>query len=853
MGAHLTWFSKDTPLVGPVPLASFDILHGISTATIAVCANDHRIVYANISFCRQFGFPDSSETLDCLVSTADLPLLRRQIAKLLASGAADPAPLRLHLATGVETWFAASFSRLPASADCILMQFIDNQASQLASDDLRERESRWNAALIGSGLGVWDHDFATGRMTYSDTWRSIRGYGPHESPDTALENWILSVHPDDRENVVVSIERQNAGDPAYSTFVYRERHRDGHWIWIECRGACVEWDENGAPTRIIGTDTDVTARKAAEELLNQTSRRLDIALKISSIGVFEANLETAEVEWDDRLLAIYGLENTPRLKPAAVWRDAVHPDDLTRVNAEIESHIRSGEAVEQEYRIVRPDGAVRVVRGRAALFSDSSGRSKMIGANYDVTPEVALRDELKQAYTLAEARNRELETAKERIEHIALHDHLTGLPNRRYLDRVLSVRADECRRAGSVLVILHVDLDRFKQINDTLGHRAGDTMLKHAAHVLNQAVSSGDFVARIGGDEFVIVCTRKTLSKKIESLAAHVIRELYKPVRYEGHDIRFGASIGIAFDSGFELDAKQVFLNADIALYRAKRGGRNRHEFFSLDARQHIVTTKRVSDEILEGLELRQFRPFYQPQFCAHTLDVVGVETLVRWHHPQKGILTPDHFLPVAEDLDVVGILDGQVLEQALDDRRLWNEMGVEFPRISVNVSARRLADPNLAKILRALEIKPGTVSFELLESISLDNCDEESIANLKLLRRIGIDIEIDDFGTGHASIVSLLRLSPKTLKIDRELIKPLTKSAEQRRLVGSIIEIGRSQNIRVTAEGVETMEHARILAELGCDSLQGYALAKPMPASDIPQFILGQSWREKDRPIQAA
>ncbi|QXZ80276.1 bifunctional diguanylate cyclase/phosphodiesterase [Rhizobium sp. rho-1.1] len=749
-------------------------------------------------------------------------------------------------------WVSASFTKLATPENCILIQLADIDREKRLIEDLGEKESRWNSALTGSGLGVWDHDFVKGRLSYSETWRKMRGYTSEEEVDAALENWILSVHPDDRDYVLKSIELQNSGKAVSGTFCYRERHKDGHWIWMECRGAGVEWDEHGTPTRIIGTDIDITARKAAEELLTHTSRRLDLALDVSGIGVFEANLDTGVVEWDHRLLVIYGLQHTPSLKRLDAWIETIHPDDRERIERHLQDHLAAREAFEQEYRIVRPDGTVRVIRGRSTTFVDGSGTNRMIGANWDVTTEVGLRDELNRAKELAEARNIELELAKEKIEHIALHDHLTGLPNRRYLDRMLSARAEECRADGTVLVVLHVDLDRFKQINDTLGHRAGDMMLKHAASVLRDGVAAGDFVARIGGDEFVIVCTRKAYSRKISGLAEQVIRELHKPVRYEGHDIRFGASIGIAFDSGDDLDAKQLLLNADIALYRAKGSGRNRHEFFSLDARQHIVTTKRLSDEILLGIERHEFIPFYQPQFSASTLNVIGVETLVRWQHPEHGILSPDRFMSTADDLDVVAVLDRLVLEKALADQQSWRDAGIDIPKISVNVSARRLADPNLGKALRALKIKPGTVSFELLESISLDQYGETSLANLKRLRRFGIDIEIDDFGTGHASIVGLLRLSPKTLKIDRELIKPLVASAEQRRLVGSIIEIGRSQKIGVTAEGVETMEHARILAELGCDSLQGYALARPMPAAEIPAFIRSECWRP-DRNVQAA
>lgn len=713
--------------------------------------------------------------------------------------------------------------------------------------DLAERESRWNYALVGSGLGVWDHNYRLDRRYYSPTWKAIRGMAPDEDADGDFETWLQVVHPDDRDFVVHAIERQNVGDPEYQIFAYRERHRDGHWVWIECRGACVEWDENGAPSRIVGTDNDITARKKAEEMMAHLSRRLDLALEISRIGVFEADIDHDIVEWDDRLIAIYGLQGIPRETAGDVWPSRVHPDDRERVIGLSDRSVASGSDFQQEYRIIRTDGAERVIRAHSAFFIDGNGNRKLIGANWDVTDEVALRNELQRAKDLAEARNLELEAAKESIEHLALHDYLTGLPNRRYLDKMLDQRSAECRAKGLALAILHIDLDRFKQINDTLGHRAGDAMLQHAAKVLKDSVRSTDFVARIGGDEFVILCTTDAATKKIASLAERVIRELRKPIKYEGYDCRFGASIGIAIDSGPKLDAKQMLLDADIALYRAKGSGRNRFEFFSASARRDIVSAKHLADEILIGLERNEFIPFYQLQFDAATLDVAGVETLARWQHPVYGLLTPDRFLDIAEDLDVVSTIDALILERAVADRKIWVKNGLSIPKVSVNISGRRLADPDLGKKLRALKIEPGTIAFELLESISLDEYDEAVAANLKKLRKLGIDLEIDDFGTGHASIVSLLRLSPKTLKIDRELIRMLPQSAEQRKLVGSIIDIGRSLNILVIAEGVETVDHIRILKELDCDALQGYALARPMPAMQIPSFIDAESWRRDE------
>jgi EAL domain-containing protein (putative c-di-GMP-specific phosphodiesterase class I) len=244
------------------------------------------------------------------------------------------------------------------------------------------------------------------------------------------------------------------------------------------------------------------------------------------------------------------------------------------------------------------------------------------------------------------------------------------------------------------------------------------------------------------------------------------------------------------------------------------------------------------------ALERQEFIPYYQLQFATKSLAISGAETLARWRHPTKGMLGPDAFLTIAEDLDVVAAIDAMIFEKAHRDFETWREAGIEIPKFSVNVSTRRLYDPDLGAKLDSLPIVPGTVSFELLESIFLDDCDETVLANLRMLRQRGIGVEIDDFGTGHASIISLLKTGPETLKIDRELVMPITEIEEQRRLVGSIIEIGKSLNIKVVAEGVETWDHIRILQELGCDSLQGYALARPMPFEQIESFVRQERWR---------
>jgi EAL domain-containing protein (putative c-di-GMP-specific phosphodiesterase class I) len=312
-----------------------------------------------------------------------------------------------------------------------------------------------------------------------------------------------------------------------------------------------------------------------------------------------------------------------------------------------------------------------------------------------------------------------------------------------------------------------------------------------------------------------------------------------------GHECRCGVSVGIAFQRG-RIDDKRLLIDADIALYRAKGRGRNRYEFFTEALQAEIVSTKQMADDILNGIERGQFVAWYQPQFDARTRKICGVEALARWEHPSRGVVPPDVFMPIAEDLNVVATIDRMILEQTLGWMQAWRARGLVVPRASVNVSARRLRDENLVKSLKKLDIAPGTISFELVESIYLDESDEIVSFNIDQIRELGIDIEIDDFGTGYASIVSLLKLRPRRLKIDRQLVMPIVDSESQRQLIASIVDIGHSLGIDVVAEGVETEDHVRLVTALQADILQGYAFAKPLSPTHFERFVA--NWQAKTR-----
>ncbi len=767
----------------------------------------------------------------------DVPKMLLALSRLM-----DGTPSALEVATAgsdprhfIAT--LAGHATVGSGDGCALLQLTDVTDLRRELHEVHERESRWNHALVGSTSGVWDQR-SSGEHYYSDVWRQIRGLGPDDAFPPTTEDWLEFVHPQDRERVLHCIERQNAGDPDYSVFQYRELHRDGHYVWIECRGACVERDADGRPARIIGTDTDISARKQQEEWLEGLSRRLKLAIDISGIGIFETDFEAGTSEWDEGMRRIFEVESDCQVQIGGFWESKLHPEDRARTLANVATKIAELKPFTDNYRIIAKDGSSRHIRANSLPFMDHDGRLKMIGVNWDVTEDQRLRRELEQQKTLAEARNAELERTRIEAEQSALHDYLTGLPNRRFLEE----RLEEWRAGkgplGSGIAILHIDLDRFKQINDTLGHGAGDAMLTLAARILRENIRATDFAARIGGDEFVVLIDHDGATPALAAIASRIIAQMRQPAWYNGQECRFGASVGIAHTLTRDIDPKQLLQNADIALYKAKNLGRNRFEFYAQSSRTLLADTSRLSSELLRALESDEIFPHYQLQFDARTRAVVGAECLARWRHPTRGILGPDKFLTIAEEYGVLAQIDGLILEKALIDLEAWRIEGIAPPKISVNVSARRLTDPDLARGLSDLDIKPGTVSFELLESVFLDRQDAAVMTNLELLRRLAIDIEIDDFGTGHASIVGLLNLKPTTLKIDQQLIQDLPESQEQRILVKSIIQIARSLGIKVTAEGVETEEHARILNRLGCDVLQGYGLARPAGFADVSKHL---------------
>lgn len=432
----------------------------------------------------------------------------------------------------------------------------------------------------------------------------------------------------------------------------------------------------------------------------------------------------------------------------------------------------------------------------------------------------------------------DLQDKTREIEHQSLHDPLTGLPNRRFADLHLEERTKAATNDGPSFTLLHLDLDRFKEINDSLGHQAGDFVLQHVARVLRRIIGEQGQTFRISGDEFLISLPLEHDHEAACDIAENVIAALNERVTYEGHVCRIGASIGIAFGEDADFDAAATLMNADLALYEAKRNGRNCFQLFERDLQIRSRQRNSMADRLRRAIENEEFVPFYQPQLFAADLQLRGLETLCRWQDPEMGWIAPGEFLNIAEELSMVGRIDQILVEKAAEDLEHLKRQGLLVPMISFNITADRLLHADLARTLTEA-IGPDTrVSVELLESMSFDSLNESVRWAIDALKESNIAVEIDDFGSCRASLAGLMAVRPHALKIDQAIIRPSVNSETHQELIRAIIEIGHALDIEVVAEGVESDDHTNLLRQMGCGVLQGFALARPMPVGDLEQFL---------------
>ena len=588
-------------------------------------------------------------------------------------------------------------------------------------------------------------------------------------------------------------------------------------------------------------DTNATLdeqfRARTEELDRQRSAFSE-AQRLAHVGTFEWDVVNDRLTWSDELRAVYGVTDSTLAATSETFFSRIHPDDAAHVHAEVSRAMSEGGAFRLEERIVRPDGEVRRLSSSGHVEHDDHGTPvRVVGVCRDVTEAAA---------------------AAEALVHQALHDGLTGLPNRTlFLDRLQNALTRQHRHGGTVAV-LFLDLDRFKWVNDSLGHQAGDQLLHVVTRRLTECLRPEDTVARFGGDEFVLLCEDVDESDAC-GLATRIAAAVAQPVNLSGQEVTPHTSIGIALSStgrvAGAVTPESLLRDADIAMYRAKEAGGDQWEIFDTALSTGIRVRLETETDLRRALERDELLLHYQPTIDLRSGTVIGVEALVRWAHPERGLLPPGLFVPVAEETGLIVPLGSTVMAMACREVGAWqlDEPALRDIVVGVNLSTRQLLDRGLIELVQeqldVSGLEPSRLCIEITESVVLGDV-ERAAAALRALKDLGVTIGLDDFGTGYSSLSYLQRLPIDVLKIDRSFVAGLGSSdaggdGADHALVASIIEMSHALDIRTIAEGIETEQQLRVLTRLGCDHAQGFYWSRPLPPDHARRWVeaaLGRS-----------
>ena len=611
------------------------------------------------------------------------------------------------------------------------------ESRKQAESALKESEARWHFALEGAGDGVWDWHAQTQKVFFSRQWKTMLGYREHEIGDT-LEEWDSRIHPDDKARCYKALEQHFQGETPIYQHEHRVRCKNNAYRWILNRGKVVEWTADGQPLRVIGTHTDITERKEAETRLQDLTNRLELAAQSAHIGIWEWEVGSNHLIWDDRMYELYGVRPEDFTEAIDAWEAIVHPDDLPASRRALDQALRGEKTFDIEFRVLRPDGSVCHIEAHAMVQRDGQGRPlSMIGVNWDISDR---------------------KQAEEQLIYSALHDELTDLPNRTLLTSRLDLAIQKAQRSNTYhFAVLFLDLDQFKVINDSLGHLVGDELLLTVAQRLKHIIRPTDLAARLGGDEFVILIEDIPGIQAVTHMAERLLAEFDKATIIDDHNVFVTTSIGIVWGTNFYTEAADLLRDADIALYRAKAQGRRRYEIFDVEMHTQAVKRMTLEHDLRVALDQQEFIPFYQPIVDLNTQQLLGFETLIRWRHPVQGFISPADFIPVAEETGLIMSITQWILRSACEQCAAWRSQYPHWSdlKISVNLSGQDLRQPALADTIRQTlaqaKLPATSLTLEITESILIDNV-EVTTDQLGQLRDMGIRISIDDFGTGYSS-----------------------------------------------------------------------------------------------------
>ena len=564
--------------------------------------------------------------------------------------------------------------------------------------------------------------------------------------------------------------------------------------------------------------------------LKTATDRLQLAVDGTQDGLWDWDIQGHKFYLSERYANMLGYAaNELKLTPKK-WLAMIHPDEADKVRYNATQYLtqHADSVYEDTFRVQTKQGNWLWITSRGkALFNDHHRAIRFVGFNTDVTESVLQREALQEQKTL--------------IQYQAGHDPLTELTNRNLFFDHLDLAIKKASRSRSKLAILFIDIDNFKEVNDSLGHDAGDQVLKVVAKRLEQIVQANDTLARLGGDEFTLLIEELEQEQNASVQAKKIINDFKNTITIPEHELHLGCSIGISVYPQNGDSANDLLKNADAAMYRAKNKGRNNFQYYSKEMTEEAFNRLNMEANIRTGIQKQQFEVYFQPQINNQKNHITGMEALVRWNHPKEGFIPPARFIDVAAATGAIVELDRYVMQQAINQFEKWNAQGLNPGRLSLNLNLKQLHREDFVPFLKALlEQSLCTASCLELEVTEgeLMNDPKEAIQVLKQIEALGIKLSLDDFGTGYSSLSYLKKLPISKLKIDRSFVKDLPDDSEDEAIVRAIIALAQSLNLDILAEGTETIEQVQLLEQLGCDTFQGYYFSKPVSASEMTQLL---------------
>jgi len=702
-----------------------------------------------------------------------------------------------------------------------------------------DNEERLGLIINATRVGIWDWQVQTGELTFNERWAEMIGYSVAELEPMTFDTWADNVHPDDLPHAQELLDKHWEAELESYEVELRMLHKRGHYVWVLASGKVVEWDVFGKPKRMLGSHLDITERKSRERERIVSNQLLQESQKIAKVGGWELNLETGLLYWTAETYRIHDTSPEEFDPTVDAGVDYFLPESRDRISHALDQAINQGIGYDLELETLTTNGRRIDVRTTCNVTKKDGEPIRLTGIFQDISDQKAIQRKLEMS-------NLNLEQANIALRLSAHYDSLTELPNRILLSDRMQQAMTKSVRHDQFVAIAFIDFDGFKYVNDTYGHSTGDKFLQKIAQHLKHSLRDGDTLARIGGDEFVAVLDELNEATDSYVILSRLLESATTELIIDGEHIKVTASIGVTFYPQNNCSPDQLLRQADQAMYRAKQLGKNRWHVFDVE---HDVAVKHRLQELKRvGLAFKnqEFMLFYQPKIDLQTYEVIGMEALIRWQHPEEGVLPPAAFLPVLEE-DTLSIELGEwVIRAALKQLDTWRSTALEIP-ISVNLSPLQLQHPGfvgqLEEILNDFPlVNPHYLELEILESSALKDIDTVS-GVIRECNQLGVKFSIDDFGTGYSSLTYLKRLPAEYLKIDQSFVRDMLTDSDNRTIIQGIIELAKAFDLKVIAEGVETPAHGKELVSLGCSLAQGYGIAKPMPAGDCSKWI--KHWQE--------